>query len=51
MLAFVGIAVMVLGVALVLAGRFLAMRKPLLERWGGNVFVAGVVVWALHFAI
>lgn len=51
MLAIIGIAVMVLGAALVIGARLIAVSQPLLERWGGNIFVGGVVIWALHFAI
>lgn len=51
MLAIVGVAVMVLGVALVFGARLAAARRPRLERWGGNIFLIGLVTWALHYAL
>ena len=51
MLAYIGIAVMVLGAALVFGARLNKARRPQLERWGGNTFLVGLVTWALHFAI
>jgi hypothetical protein len=50
-LAVIGIAVMVLGIALVFGARLVAARRARLERWGGNLFLAGIVTWALHFAL
>lgn len=51
MLAVIGIAVMVLGIALVVGARFNAARRPQLERWGGNIFLVGLVTWALHYTL
>lgn len=51
MLDVIGIAVMALGVVLVVGARLYAALRPRLERWGGNIFLAGLVTWALHYAI
>ncbi|MDE2167352.1 MAG: hypothetical protein KGJ66_13570 [Alphaproteobacteria bacterium] len=51
MLAIIGIAVMLSGVALVFGARLNATRRTQLERWGGNIFLAGIVIWALHFVL
>ena len=50
-LANIGIALMALGAALVFGARLNEARRPQLERWGGNVFLVGIVTWALHWAI
>jgi hypothetical protein len=50
-LAFFGIAVMVLGIVLVFGARLAAARRLQLERWGGNIFLAGLATWALHFVL
>jgi hypothetical protein len=51
MLNLVGIAVMVVGISLIVGARLhMAGRLPL-ERWGGNIFLAGLVTWALHYAL
>jgi hypothetical protein len=51
MLNVIGIAVMVVGVALVVGARLYLVGRLRLERWGGNIFLAGLVTWALHYAL
>ena len=49
-MAYLGIAVMALAVALVLSARRFPARRPALERWSGNLFLIGLAVWVLHYA-
>lgn len=49
-LAYLGIAVMALAVAVVLSARRFPARRPAVERWGGNLFLVGAVIWVIHYA-
>lgn len=49
-LAYLGIAVMALAVVLVLSARRFPARRPALERWSGNLFLVGAMIWVIHYA-
>lgn len=51
MARFVGIAIMVIGVAIGFSARIYPTQRTNLERWGARAFLGGLVVWAVAFRL
>ena len=51
MILIIGVAMMAAGIAVVFAARRFPARRAVLERCGAYVFLGGIAVWGIAFAV